>query len=654
MLISLFYIFLAAFGLGFLIFIHELGHYFMAKHVGMKVEAFGIGFGKPLWTWNYQGVKWHICWLPFGGYVKIAGMDSDTDQDPYEIPEGFFSKPPIDRIKVALAGPIVNILFAALVFSIIWATGGREKNFGDFSKKIGWLDPKSELYQDGIRPGDEIHALNNQHYQTTKDHLYAPMTAGPTLNVQGYKVNYATGEKLPFIYNIKPYPNPNFLEKDILTDGVLSTANYIIFNPPKSEPLEKIFPEGSPMAHSGIRPGDRLVWADGVMLFSLQQLQHVLNDGKVLLTIQRNGEILQRRIPRVRIEELKLTPDLREEFVDWQHEALLTDLRITKLYAIPYNITADAVVENPLKFIDREKQEEIFPSQVFAAIDEPLLPGDKIIAIDGKPVSEAFQLFFSLQQHRVNLIVQRNQPFLKPDLWTKADTDFDQEVQWTALSKITNSIGSEKPITSSGDLFLLNPIVPKSFKEFVHTPEKQTELEMALSDQKKSLESIEDPEKRAQAIQLFEARERQLVLGLPAIQDKVVNYNPDPLSQFGNVINEIWYTLVAVFSGNLSPKWMAGPIGIVQIIHTSWLVSIKEALFWLGAISLNLGVLNLLPIPVLDGGYICLFLMEMITRKRIKVRSLEKLIIPFAVLLIGCIIYFTYNDLMRLFSVYIK
>jgi regulator of sigma E protease len=471
--------------------------------------------------------------------------------------------------------------------------------------------------------------------------------------VKGHKVNYFNGDKTAFDYKIKPYPNPNFLERDILTDGVLSTANYIIFKPEEQASTE-IFPEGSPMIASGIQPGDRILWADGVFLFSLQQLQKVLNDGKVLLTVQRGSEILQRRVPRVHIEELKLTPDLKEEFIDWQHEAELTDLRVAKLYAIPYNLNPEGVVESALKFIDRDKHEEIFPSQLFSSLDQPLSPGDKIIAIDGQPIKQAYQLFYLLQQHQVNLIVQRSSQVMQPENWRNADEQFDKEINWEALAKIANSVGTDAKIVSLDNLFLLNPVTPKPVLEFATTQAKQNELAIALSDQRKSLENIEDPEKRAQALQLFESRERQLVLGLPSIHDKPVNYNPNPFTQFANVLKEIWHTLVAVFTGNLSPKWMAGPIGIVQMSYISLMVSIKEALFWLGAISLNLGILNLMPIPVLDGGYICMFLMEMITRKRLKLRSMEKLIIPFAVLLIGCIIYFTYNDLLRLFTVYIK
>src|SRR4029077_10175935 len=124
MIVSLLYLLLAILGLGFLIFIHELGHYWMARRVGMRVESFGIGFGRPIISFMHNGVKWNICWLPFGGYVKIAGMEKENGKEPDEIPDGFFGKSPWDRIKVALMGPVSNLCFAFLLFCVIWATGG--------------------------------------------------------------------------------------------------------------------------------------------------------------------------------------------------------------------------------------------------------------------------------------------------------------------------------------------------------------------------------------------------------------------------------------------------------------------------------------------------------------------------------------------------
>src|ERR1700730_4235279 len=96
---NLLHIFFAILGLSFLIFIHELGHYWMARRLGMRVEVFSIGFGTPIYSWERDGVRWQIGWLLFGGYVKIAGMETGEQQDPYAIKDGFFGKKPLDRIK---------------------------------------------------------------------------------------------------------------------------------------------------------------------------------------------------------------------------------------------------------------------------------------------------------------------------------------------------------------------------------------------------------------------------------------------------------------------------------------------------------------------------------------------------------------------------
>src|SRR3990170_4046568 len=129
MLIDAVYIILALLGLSFLIFIHELGHYLMARRTGMRVETFAIGFGRPIYSWIKDGVKWQIGWLLFGGFVKIAGTETEKNVDPYTIQDGFFGKGPLARIKVALMGPLVNLLFSIVAFSLLWMAGGRDKNF---------------------------------------------------------------------------------------------------------------------------------------------------------------------------------------------------------------------------------------------------------------------------------------------------------------------------------------------------------------------------------------------------------------------------------------------------------------------------------------------------------------------------------------------
>jgi regulator of sigma E protease len=651
MIVSFLYIFLAILGLSFLIFIHELGHYFMAKRVGMRVETFAIGFGRPIYSWMVGDVKWQIGWLLFGGYVKILGQDSDEKKDPYEIPDGFFGKRPIERIKVALAGPLVNIVFAFIFFALVWVVGGREKSFTEYTHKIGWVDPKSELYADGVRPGDEIVSYNDQEFQGMKDHTYAPMTSGDSLDVKGMRVDYATGQKTPFEYKIKPYPRPNATDKGILTSGVINSANYVIYDR-LSKNEENPLPEGSPMIGSGIEYGDRVVWADGEIVFSHQQLSQILNDNKALLTIRRDGNTMLLRAPRVPIEELKLDSAVKEELSDWQYEANLNNTKFGKLFYLPYILTNDGTVTAELKFIDKDNETEFFPSHPFSAKDDRLLPNDKIIAVDGVAVTTSYAILAQLQKQLVNVIVERGLDRSHHTNFEQADSQFDHTIDMQAIGQIEKSIGSNEPISHAGSYYLLKAIEPKVRSGFVLAGDKQALMNAEIEEKKSEIEKIDDPEKRAEALAYINHQEKLLLLGIPAIQDLTIHYNPLPWVQFENVFAEVYRTIVALFSGSLNPKWVSGPIGIIQVVHDNSMVSLIEALYWLGAISLNLGMLNLLPIPVLDGGTILMSLVEMVTGKRLSAKTMENLIFPFAALLIGFFVFLTYQDLSRLVSRY--
>ncbi|MFI0434916.1 MAG: site-2 protease family protein [Parachlamydiaceae bacterium] len=648
-IVSILYVILAILGLSFLIFIHELGHYYMALRLGMRVETFSIGFGKPIFSWMKDGARWQIGWLLFGGYVKIAGMETGDQRDPYEVKDGFFGKSPLDRIKVAFMGPFVNIVFALFAFAVLWGIGGRQSHFSDHTRKIGWIDPKSELFAKGIRPGDEIASYNGQPFESAKDHVSAPMISNGDVEIKGYVVDSHTKKKMPFSYHVKPYQRPNALDKDVVTTGVLHSANYVIYGNRESGEATPL-PEGSPMVGSGIEPGDRIVWVDGFEIYSLQQLAHILNEAKALVTIQRGQDVLLRLVPRVPIEELKLTSEVKEELVDWQFESQLQGTKIQKLYYIPYNLNNEALVEGLIKFIDQDKEGDVFTKHPFSSLEQPLEPGDRIIAVDGISVTRSYEIFTHIQKHQVSIIVERDPKLEQVPSWEQGDQLFEHQYKWEDLHHLISQIGLASVSQSSGNLVLLNPVVPKMLKDFQLSNESQAKWEDERQEQYRAIDNIEDPETRAHARSLLESRDKQMLLGLPAIQDGKVQYNPNPFALFKQVFEEIWHTLKALVTGSLNPKWMSGPIGIVQVVHTKSMMSLKEALFWLGSISLNLGFLNLLPLPVLDGGTICFSLYELLTGRRLKAKTLEKVIIPFALLLIGFFIFLTYHDLARLFS----
>lgn len=631
----------AILGLGLLVFIHELGHYWAARRQGMRVEAFAIGFGKPLFTWERDGVKWQICMLPFGGYVKIAGMQKEGNVEPSQIQDGFFGKTPCQRIKVALAGPVVNIVFSLLVFTAIWFVGGREKPFTEFTHRIGWVDPQSPLYQLGVRPGDQIERYDGRPFSGFKDLLIAGLMSDEKTQIQGTKIDYLTGEKTPFDYTLKTYKNSSLLGKDkINTIGILSPARYLIYSGPN-------LLAGSPMIESGIQPKDRVLWVDGEVVFSHQQLSSLTNESTVFLTLQRNGQIIQTKLPRIPLSDLKMSPPERGEIDDWQHEAKLKG-RLQDLFFIPYNLSPTLAVEGNIPFIDEEDQSKAFSHCERCPYFTPLQEGDQILAVDGKQVFTPYELLAFMQQRHILMVVDRDPSISEPTLWKEADRQFDQFGPKN-LQTIIASIGTDRVVTEAGHLRLLNSIVPKPLSDFPLTEMQRAQLAEELAHSKKEVEAIQDPEKRNQALQDLERSQKKLVLGLPLV-DREVRYNPNPIQQFSEVFRDTYRTLGSLLTGMANPKYVAGPVGIVQIVQQSWMIGGKEALFWMALISLNLGLINLLPLPVLDGGHILFSLIEMVTKRPIQAKTMEKLIIPFVALLIGFFIFVTYNDITRLFG----
>jgi regulator of sigma E protease len=523
--------------------------------------------------------------------------------------------------------------------------GGREKPFAEYTQIVGWVDPHSSAYEQGIRPGDILTSYNGKPFTSSKDLIYAAMLAGKHVELKGFHVDYATGKRTPFTHVIDTYPAPQSVE-GILTTGITTGARYLIYDR-LANGSENPLPENSPMQRSGIAYQDRLVWADGEYLFSMDQLTHILNAGQALLTVKRGEGTFLNRQPRVLSSELLLPSHVRNELVDWQYEMGIK--RSHNLYMIPYIISHEGYIEAPLRFIDQKDEEKAFSSHPHSSILEKRLQvGDQIIAVDGVPLINVFQILNHLQQHQVQLIVEKGVPADTKISWKDEDKLFEKDVGYDQIMVLSGHIGTSQPLISWGRFALLNPVEPKPLEALAISTEARAQLALAFEQQKQAIEHLRDQEKRSQRLSLLEKSQHKLLLGI-YLQDRSVNYNPNPLTMFRNMFIETWQTLTALVTGYLHPKWISGPVGIVQVIHHGWQIGVSEALFWIAAISVNLGFLNLLPIPVLDGGYICLSLWELITKRRLKPKAMERLIIPFIFLMIGLLIFLTFQDITRLF-----
>jgi regulator of sigma E protease len=603
MMITLFTLFFSLIGLGILIIIHELGHLIAAKLVGMKVEAFGIGFGKPIVTFKVKDVVVNISWIPFGGYVKIAGMDELKESKASESSDGFFAKSPLARMCVAFAGPLANLLFCLFAFSIVWMAGGRTKPFSFATDRAGLLDQSSALYQQQVRPGDRILAYGGQPLSSSQDHFRAAMTAiGPVI-VETESL--LTKQKQAV--TCSAYPNPYFAKKEVKTFGVLSPAAFLVLMPGTSLIGQVKTP---------FKPFDRILWVNGEMIFSMQQLKNAINKDDVYLTVQRGDKVLHISCPRCHVSDLKLAQEVRGELTDWMFEGGLTNKKISTLTFIPYNLSQDCTVEGPLEFLNQEGFQK-----------QDLLPGDTILALWGTSVSKTFEILHLLQRPSAAVIVERNFAHRKVASLNELDQLFTQPYRSPELPFLIQNVGMAMADTSSSSLKLLKQVPLMTQEELVQ--------EKLMPQVKLGKDAVSS---------------KELYLGLLGLQDVTTKYNPSPKEAIKALFEEISSTLSALFSGTLSPKLMSGPIGIVQVIQQQWAYGPFDVLFWLGAISFNLGLINLLPLPVLDGGYIFMSLIEIITFRKVSSRISGKIIAPFAFLLIGLLIYLTYHDILRLIS----
>jgi regulator of sigma E protease len=143
------FILIALLVLGFLIFVHELGHFAVAKLSGMPVDEFSLGFGPEIVGKQWGETRYSLRLLPLGGYNKIAGMEADDDR-----PNGFNHKPLLARIGVILAGSLSNLLFAVLIFVLVFSAIGVYAPSN--ANMIGDILINSPAEHAGLQPGDRI------------------------------------------------------------------------------------------------------------------------------------------------------------------------------------------------------------------------------------------------------------------------------------------------------------------------------------------------------------------------------------------------------------------------------------------------------------------------------------------------------------------
>ncbi|MFZ4099326.1 MAG: site-2 protease family protein [Chlamydiia bacterium] len=632
---SLFGLLLSLLGFGLLIFLHELGHFLVARWYGIQVDVFSIGFGKPIWSTMWRGVRWQVGWFPFGGYVLMRSMGVESD-DPVESDPG----PDVaawKKMLVAFAGPFANWLVAIVLFSLIFVLGGRVLPFAEVSPYIGAIEQSSPLAGRGLQNGDEIVSLDGRPYRHRGEMIFASL-AGGQLTVEARSALGRTEPGDPFTVSIQQVP-----VSDIIRPLWFPARFLVVGEAASSNP----FLEGAPILQSGIQVGDRLIWMDGAMLWSPRQILDLLSDELTLLTIERGGVPMLARVPRKRLEQVAFSPSGKNEWVDWFFAAGLKQKQ-GSIWILPVELNAQLVVQK---------------SQVYPPADEPqqsdyaflasqyLQAGDRITAVGGHPVTSGPEFLKELQVKRVHLLVSRQAlPDVMTDAVAKDLMQTTASASWLRL--LVQEFIQGKQLISAGSVFMLQPFTPKPITQFDMSPQTREELELGFEQD------------RQQALSLTNASEREMLLARlqavrdnnnpgfqnGALKDLRVQYNPGPWIQMTSAFNDSILSIKKLALGQINTQYISGPVGMVSAMQRSWTDSVAGALHLLAMVSLTLAVFNLLPLPILDGGRILILCWEWATGRRLSASAVKWIYLPCVVMIVGLLLYVTIFDVMRLFG----
>ncbi|MCB9072471.1 MAG: RIP metalloprotease RseP [Bdellovibrionaceae bacterium] len=536
--------------LGVLIFIHELGHFAVAKFFGVKVETFSLGFGPKIFKMIRGETTYCLSAIPFGGYVKMYGDEIGGEVPADQKHRSFLDKPIYQRILIALAGPVMNLALAFVLFLVLSIVGESV-----VAPRLGDIDNSTYAYALGFRSGDRILSINN-----------APMTRWEDVEKQ---VAEALGSQLEFrilreteeepvkiIAKVEPGESPNPLEPG-KTIGTIAGLDFI-----NNASLVAVSDPSSLFGKLGFKTGDKIMAINNMPVNTYRAIQEVLlsesSNTHITFDVERYGLSAESEP-----EKIKLTWDLKQ--------IPFPDSVKGFGYHLPETFIGEVVKDSPAAIAGLEAN-------------------DRLLSINNHPIEKFSDIVDEVNTYRKD----------SPPLNVKVVRG-GQEKTFNMTPKMTE-IKSEIGEVENRFAIGIRPITSRYVEHIKWTaPNASTALTWSLG----------------KTWQWTEATVMSFVL---------------------------------LVRGQVSPKNLGGFISIGQMAKKSWEYGLDAFLRIMAIISLNLFILNLLPVPVLDGGHILLFSIEGIRGTPISLRKLEIAQQIGVFVLLSLLAFSLFNDFSRLFG----
>lgn len=683
-------------GFGLIIFIHELGHFIAAKWAGIRVMAFAIGFGPAVCSYrkgvglrrgsserNYlkqmrenppssgdtapSPTEYRLNALPFGGYVKMLGQD---DMDPTAVsnePDSYQNCPPLKRMVVISAGVVANVALAVVLFIVVFMAGmrvepaaiGSTMPGSPASRAVPVNAEQAGVTEAGLKDGDVVVKINGRRPNSFNDLAMATAMAKRGTPVR--LLVERPGVTRPIDFSIEPEPDRMTKLLDI---GILPPRSATLLEANSPEAAEQFRDMLAQIGLVGVEPGMTIVSAGGRAVESFYDLAKVIDasDGKpVPITFEGDGQRVT--------GELTPTPKLQRDLVEMPGGSLA---EITHLLGLqPVMRIADASA--------RATKFGLKNNDVLVKVGQVMYPSiDQGIAEIRAHAGESIQLVVQRETNTGTQQVELSARVSRKGMIGFGATDTGDTSTLLALApqRVTAMQPDAQPRTPPAVGLITTPgtrILAVNKTQVSNFPELRQALRQATGQRtddgsaniQLTVELPDDAGSKvlswtipAGAIDRLYALGWASPLGDHLFQPVLVTLKADgPLdavrmgvTETNRVMVTVYATLVRLFQGSVKVEHLKGPVGIAHIGTRIVNRGLLWLLFFMALISVNLAVINFLPLPIVDGGLFIFLLIEQVRGKPVPVVVQNVTTLAGLVLIGSLFLIVTFNDILALFS----
>ncbi len=614
----------AVIAIGLVILVHELGHFLMARWAGVYVERFSIGFGPKLFGFKRGDTEYTLCAIPLGGYVKMLGQSDSAEQPEQSDDErSYQNKSVFWRMGIISAGVVMNVIFAFLCFSLCYQIGVKH-----LPATVGYTTPGHPAWQAGVLPGDEFVEINEQPVDDFQMLMQEVAITKPGKENLTLKIKRGSDV---LDRRISPMVDPNS-KRSMLGVGTVASLTLL-----DGEPILPNSAAANPISGK-FEPQDTVTAVNGKPVTSYGELQRVLfplRKEEVTFTVKRHAE---HKTEAGKTVDVKVAP----HFV----RTIGLQMQIGPIVAIQQDSPAANGVDEMGKPFPL-KENDVITAVDGVAIEEidPMRLPDIVSAKAGEPVKLTVSRPTGSEQDKLVITVKPN-----------------DRVPWSD-TPVLGSLGNRGPfsIPSIGIAFRVLPRIraidpngpAAKANSNIKPGDRVTKVVMTFQDDKgkqitEEYKEIGDDIWPAIFWTIQNTHVQSISLTVEhgnAPFNITLQPTPDPTwplterglshqgllvvsksNSVGDSISRGWqktrYSIIrlylvlrGLFSGFVPVTSFSGPLSIfgnaTAIAGLDW-VWLME---FIAILSINLAVINFLPIPILDGGHMVFLIYEMIFRR---------------------------------------